>query len=210
MNPAIAGPEVELVSRAIGTAIVNQRLVGQAASGFREIEADLPGYSVVGADDDYILAFAQQMVARPCYGLSRLFPTVHAAKRVNFRWQTSLGDFLDESRVVANDNHNQAEDYANRQPDPNWADALPPSSVPIDHCEAEHRDDGGSDPVFENARVQRIEPVTEEDRSAHCKKVNHQLVLFSEAPESERGPDCRDEIDWVQQACLSTQKLKKV
>src|SRR5688572_9624223 len=58
--------------------------------------------------------------------------------------------------------------------------------------------------------MQRVKPVAKEDWGTHSKEIHQQLILPSESPESEHGPDRRDEIDRVQQACLSAQEFKKV
>lgn len=81
-----------------------------------------------------------------------------------------MKDFADKIWLMQNDDDDRAEDNAPNEQRFQYAEAHLPSFPPIQRGQAEKGDDGGSNPISQNAAVPAQEKISEKKRRAHAEK----------------------------------------
>ena len=119
------------------------------------------------------------------------------------------GDHADDIALVQHPNHRQAEQQPAQQPALDPACALAPARVPISHHQAKHRQHRRRNPIWQNARVQRVGQVSKEHRPTEAKEVQPEGVVVAAFPECRHGPQCPDKEYWVQERRLREQEIPK-
>src|SRR5436190_9699966 len=166
----VSRPEEVLIIRLRRCAIIHQRYVSDRGLGFRYVERHLASDSIVRADNKYFLAFGHQFFARVVHFVGHGRPCPDAAQRIDLSRQIVASELPRQVRIVQDDDHWNS--YCQRGCEPRY----PSAAFPIQRHQAEERDNGGRDPIWQHARMQGVKPIAEKQRRAHAEEEKKQWL----------------------------------